>query len=301
MEKQVYNILFGTESDSKMKMNEPFCLMRADVDLGKKDFSIWKLSCEHQHTHAHDYYQLWYILRGKCQHKIDNHKFVLNCGDLIFIPPFSYHSMSEGSNDLIVIGVDFTEHFFSATEADKNLMLHCVKPICFRQSEEQYVFLADNNIENLILEMFSEFVLKNLFYDIIIRSNLSKLLVLMERMANNTNISAHMVGRGVTECLKYIHSRFNEKITIHDLCKVSNLSETLLSGCFKKATGKTIVEYINSLKVDKAKQLLSETDMRITDISYELGFNDGAYFNRVFKKYAGITPLAYRTRRYKQT
>ena len=75
------------------------------------------------------------------------------------------------------------------------------------------------------------------------------------------------------------------------------MSETLLSNCFKITTGKTIVEYINSLKADKAKQLLAETDMRITDIACELGFNDGAYFNKVFRKFVNMTPLTYRKKK----
>ena len=103
----------------------------------------------------------------------------------------------------------------------------------------------------------------------------------------------------VNEIQKYIHSRFNEKIAIEDLCKEVNMSETLLTTCFKSTTGKTIIEYINCLRIDKAKQLLAETDMRITDISYELGFNDGAYFNRVFKKTVGTSPNEYRKQKQK--
>lgn len=101
MKKQVYDLLFGSESEPKKKMNEPFCFMKAEVALNKKNFSIWKLNYNHQNTHAHDYYQIWYILRGSCRHRIDNHKFSLSSGDIIFIPPFSYHSMSDGSMILL--------------------------------------------------------------------------------------------------------------------------------------------------------------------------------------------------------
>lgn len=173
-------------------------------------------------------------------------------------------------------------------------MLYCINPLYLKQNRKQSVFWSDNDIENLILEMFNEFALKNDFYDIIIKSNLTKLIVMTERMNNQKVISHSKNERGVTESLKYIHSNFNEKITIKDLCKAVNMSESLLSACFKTVTGKTIIEYINDLRIDKAKQLLTETDMRITDISYELGFNDGAYFNRVFKKTVNLTPFAYR-------
>ena len=299
MEKQIYDIVFDKTNEMQTKMNEPFCLMKAEIDLKNRDFVIWKRNYRYQNTHAHDYYQLWYILKGSCKHKIDNRKFPLGSGDIIFIPPFSYHSMSDGSDDLIVIGVDFTEKFFSATESDKTLMLHCVTPICVRQSKEQSVFFADNKIENMLIEMLGEFELRSPFYDTIIKSDLSKLLVLLGRKNSNAATGNSKHERAVNEIQKYIHSKFNEKIAIEDLCKEVNMSETLLTTCFKNTTGKTIIEYINCLRIDKAKQLLAETDMRITDISYELGFNDGAYFNRVFKKTVGTSPNEYRKQKQK--
>lgn len=299
MEKQLYDFLYSSEREPKGKMNEPFTLMKAKDALMGNRFCIGKLNSKNQNTHAHDYYQIWYILKGNCLHKIDNRKVLLNRGDMILIPPFSYHSMSDGSDDLIVIIVDFTDKLFAGTKEDKNLMLYCITPLYIKQTEEQSVFLADTNIENLILEMFNEFILKRDFHNHVIKSNLTKLIVAIERMNNQKDISLSGNERAVTETLKYIHSRLNEKITIQDLCENVNISDTTLGVHFKNKTGKTIVEYINSLKIDKAKQLLSGTNMRIIDISYELGFNDGAYFNRVFKKFVKLTPNEYRKQKRK--
>lgn len=299
MEKQLYDFLYNSEREPKGKMNEPFTLMKAENALMGNKFCIGKLNSKYQNTHAHDYYQIWYILKGNCVHKIDNHQVSLNSGDMILIPPFSYHSMSDGSDDIIVIIVDFTDKFFADTKEDKNLMLYCITPLYLKQTEEQSVFLADNNIENLILEMFNEFILKRDFHNHVIKSNLTKLIVAIERMNNQKDISLSKNERAVTETLKYIHSKLNEKIAIQDLCENVNMSDTTLAIHFKNTTGKTIIEYINSLKIDKAKQLLSGTDMRIIDISYELGFTDGAYFNRVFKKLVKLTPNAYRKQKRK--
>ncbi len=298
MRKLDYNILFGEETGQEREKNEPFCFMRAESALSRKNFSIWKLSGSHQNIHAHDYYQMWYLLRGKCRHRIDNHDFSLNRGDMIFIPPFSYHSMYEGSEDLVVIGVDFTEAFFSDTEADRTIMQYCVTPIRLKQSQKMSVLLAGDDIEDLILETFEEYTEQKAFYNIIIKSNLTKLVVLIERMVNeNSKLNDSKADQMITDVLRYIHANFNEKISIKDLCNTINMSETYLTTGFKNTTGKTVIEYINDLKIDKAKQLLVETDMRVTDISYELGFSDGAYFNRVFKKKVNMTPNAYRKQR----
>ena len=92
--------------------------------------------------------------------------------------------MYEGSDDLIVIGVDFTESFFSSTEADRTIMQNCVTPIRLKQSEKLSVLLANDDIENLLLEMFREYTEKKAFHNIIIKSDLTKLIVWIERMLN---------------------------------------------------------------------------------------------------------------------
>lgn len=146
--------------------------------------------------------------------------------------------------------------------------------------------------------MYNEYSLKNDFYNIIIKGNLSKLIVMIERMTNaGANIQNENSEHIVSEVLKYIHRNLNEKIKIEDLCKLVNISSTSLYAIFKTSTGKTVIEYINKLKTDKAKQLLIETDMSITDISYELGFNDSAYFYRVFKKNTLNSPKDFRKQR----
>ena len=63
---------------------------------------------------------------------------------------------------------------------------------------------------------------------------------------------------------------------------------------FKSSSGMTIRAYANLLKLEDAKKLLSETDLSITEIALDTGFNDVSYFIKLFKKQFGISPLKYR-------
>lgn len=119
-----YSLIFKDDHLLKPKMNEPFHIMRSDVVLHGMDFSIWKSTNNHQNIHTHDYYQLWYIFRGSCKHMINNQIFNLSYGDIIVIPPFFYHSMHNGSDDLIVVALILPRSFFlKATSATK---LYCL-------------------------------------------------------------------------------------------------------------------------------------------------------------------------------
>jgi AraC-like DNA-binding protein len=65
---------------------------------------------------------------------------------------------------------------------------------------------------------------------------------------------------------------------------------------FKAATGSTFTEYVRRCRVDKAKHLLAETAMRISEVAFACGFQSLPYFDRTFKRFAGLSPKAYRVR-----
>ncbi len=96
--------------------------------------------------------------------------------------------------------------------------------------------------------------------------------------------------------LAYIHQHYMQAISRVDICEVLGISENYLSRLFHQELGLTLVEYINRYRMNIAKQLLCDTDASITDIAQQTGFDDPAYFSRVFARYVGVSP-----RRYRQT
>lgn len=90
--------------------------------------------------------------------------------------------------------------------------------------------------------------------------------------------------------IEYIRDHYTENITIKQLCSLVDLSPGYLSEIFKKVSGKTPVEYIHQVRIDRSKELLLNTPLKIKDIARRTGFNDEFYFTRVFKKLEGCTP-----------
>lgn len=97
----------------------------------------------------------------------------------------------------------------------------------------------------------------------------------------------------------YILKNIREKIYLNDIAATVHMSPNYLSAAFTKETGLNLSKYIMDVKIEKAKEYLAESDMRIQEISDELGFSDYRYFSTVFKKETGLTPLDYRTKNYK--
>lgn len=96
------------------------------------------------------------------------------------------------------------------------------------------------------------------------------------------------------DALKYIHSHFDAKISLEDVAGRVFINAQYFSRVFKKELGTSFTDYVNSLRVEKAKELLSNTNYTAYRIANECGFADPSYFNRVFYKYANQTPQKYR-------
>ncbi|GHU87307.1 AraC family transcriptional regulator [Spirochaetia bacterium] len=92
---------------------------------------------------------------------------------------------------------------------------------------------------------------------------------------------------------------FNKSEDVHrlaDLAESAGMPIPSFCRRFKKKTGMTFVEYLNSVRINNAKKLLQQSKMYVDDIAYECGFNSISFFNRKFKEQSGVTPMDYRRR-----
>ena len=92
----------------------------------------------------------------------------------------------------------------------------------------------------------------------------------------------------------YIKLHFAEDIALSDVAAYANVNPNYLSGSFQKEMGISLREFITGERVDAAKSLLSETDLKVADIAKKVGIHDVQYFRHVFKKTTGMTPKEYR-------
>lgn len=93
--------------------------------------------------------------------------------------------------------------------------------------------------------------------------------------------------------------RYNcaEPLTVPAIALAASLSVSRLEHLFTEQMGMTVIDYLNTLRIDHAKRLLTTTDTNCTNIAYTIGFSSPAYFTRVFKKHTGQTPNQYRDKR----
>jgi len=100
----------------------------------------------------------------------------------------------------------------------------------------------------------------------------------------------------ITKAKKFIQERHTEEISLQQVAKEVHVSSFYLCKLFRKATGITFTEFVCRTRMEKAKDLLLNPNLRVSEIVYEVGFQSLTHFNRVFKKTMGETPTHYRSR-----
>lgn len=95
---------------------------------------------------------------------------------------------------------------------------------------------------------------------------------------------------------KYIEQNYwKPTLTVTEIVKAVNLERSYLFRLFKAATGKSVLEYITSCRIERACELLKTSGLPIQSVAYSVGYNDPLYFSKVFKKATSHTPTAYMT------
>lgn len=139
----------------------------------------------------------------------------------------------------------------------------------------------------------------NLFIDILSCDSIKNL---NKMILNCVEITLYTLNNKTTEknsivsnARSYIEKNYkNSKLTLNHIAKHVHVSNAYLSRLFKEKTGETISELITKIRINKAKELLRNSDFKIYEIAYEIGIDDPAYFSQLFKKITGLSPKEYK-------
>ncbi|WP_066636830.1 PocR ligand-binding domain-containing protein [Desulfolucanica intricata] len=115
-------------------------------------------------------------------------------------------------------------------------------------------------------------------------------LKLEKSAVDYSNIPSKKIIELVSLAEKYIINNYNKPISLQDVANFIYINPTYLSYLFRQVTGYTFKNYLTQLRVEKAKQLLLNSSLTVSEISQRIGYEDSNYFSRVFKKVTGIPP-----------
>jgi len=251
---------------------------------------------QHLHTpHRHTFYHLVLFTRGKGSHTIDFVKFPVTAFQAYFMAPGQVHSWDFTGADGYII--NFSENFF------KNFLLNT-------NYLEQFWFFSghsDDSIRQFPADIHKEVI--GLFEALLKEANgvfkspndmvrvlLLQLLITIDRFSTGSSKTrvAPPKQQLFRSFQRLIGSYYKTLKLPKEFADLLYITPGHLNALCREVTGKTAGELIRERVLLEAKRLLTNADMNITEIAYELNFSDNSYFNRFFKKNEGITPEEFR-------
>lgn len=113
-------------------------------------------------------------------------------------------------------------------------------------------------------------------------------------LRSHRDLRARLLGHRLRRATEFMHDQFHRGISISEVAAEVHVSPFHFSRLFKRTTGRTPYRYLTSLRIDRAKQLLTDTETPIVDVSLAVGYESQSHFTTVFRRTVGVTPGAYR-------
>ena len=262
---------------------------------------------QYRKEHIHNEFEIFIVLKGSGIAKIKNKSYSLKSGDIFLINSGEVHSyMRDPLYTLDVEDTDDVPLFLFAQISN-----HCLREY-FPQIRTTVFnscnlrdYLSDaeaNSMINLLVQSAKIYFAEEPLYQLNVLSNIAKVIVSCYKQvpheiiseAQKTNLKQKNLR--VERIISYIDANFETQIRLQDLAEQENLSPTHFSHLFTSLFGVTFQNYVNIKRMEQCIRLMPNKEKTLLEISYESGFSDPKYMNRMFIKHFGYTPKEYRKR-----
>ena len=214
---------------------------------------------------------LSYRIKGNATFTHNNKKTSVKSGDIIFTPANCKYHINAEHEELIVI------HFNSNVKLSDNVM--------------KATLTQTNTLKKYFLSIYNLYTKKSIGYEYECKSILYKIFSIIDNELNAQQLNEKDI---IEKATNYINENlFSADTNVENLSRFYSVSQVYFRKLFKKKHGKSVLEYINLLKLDYAIELLSSKYYTVSEVSEKCGFLSPYYFSYFIKKHTGNTPSYY--------
>lgn len=224
--------------------------------------------------HMHRSFELHYVFAGELLCEVDGHKFSATAGEAVLTLPGQIHSFSTrtfNESILFIFSNDWVEDFYRDLRGTRFL-----PPVCRFERDDFVHTLCDPNT--------NKYRIRSVLYDVCSRFYESC-------VREKANAADYALTNAIAA---YIEDHYQDPITLTGMAQALGYNHCYLSGFFNRHFGAGFSAYVNGYRIQYAKEYLTATDKKITEIAALCGFETIRNFNRVFRREFGVPPHEYR-------
>ena len=254
-------------------------------------------------SETHDFWELVFIDSGSVIINEATHEFALSSNNVVFHCPGERHSFSIGSKGATLFIISFV--------CNDDIMGHFVKKIFeINHVQKKYISSIIEEAQQAFILNQDELLLRDLHPNPessvgagqLIRTYLEQLLISLLRIElyKNQKKSPIMVSTNQTAeyiknvIIEYLSNNLSNNVGVDEIASYLKYCRSYISRLFKDATGYSIIQYYNLMRIKEAKNLLHRSFYTVSEIAEILGFQNIHYFSRVFKQIVGKSPKIYK-------
>lgn len=233
-------------------------------------------------THWHEFYEIELIISGSGSYIIDGVERKIEKNMLFFMTPVNFHRVDTAGSQVITV-------MFMGEICDNNML--------FRLSSafnSDSVALCDADAKYLAAVMHELNVASSENDD---EYSFHLLNSILGKICRLTNSHKHGYMSRVQTAMLFIQNNFRNDICLEDIADAAGVTPSYMSSIFRRECGVNFKDYLGGIRFDYAKKMLEYSDMTVTDVCFESGFNDYANFERSFRARFGLSPREYRKKK----
>ena len=247
-------------------------------------------------NHIHQFCEIEMVTEGEIEITVSGKKHIARAGDIALIPPFKVHSFHTPNNVKMLI-MTLPNFFLPASVTFDELTAERDKFV-FHASEPLWDYLIATEFDKTRTRRSFSFPEDQ---TLVHRLQASIHLILSEFLSVTEAREVSASENTLSRILLYVATHFTEDITLATIGEALGYNPKYISTCFSAIDGVSFREFLNSLRIERAKSLLLAGEGTVLSIALDCGFKNESTFHRVFLESTGVTPAKYRNARSDST
>lgn len=287
-------------------MQKPLSL-RESMDMPDPHFPIKLHHCRYDQygattfpPHWHEHLEFLYFVEGEARITCNSLSYDVGPGDLVVVNSTDMHHGMSLSDRLFYFAVILDPSLLHSQLIDA-VETKYITPITQNRIVFRNLITDDPAVTDCIDSLIREYKGREFGYELAVKACLYRLLTVLLRNHAVTGQSPNEYSARLRNLerlgpvFQYIEENYRSRIAVDDLAAIASLSRYHFCRQFKELTDKTVTDYVNFVRINKAESLLRTTGLSIAEVASETGFGDIYYFSKLFKAYKKIPPSKFRS------